>query len=815
MPAHDQYTSLELSRLLAQVANHAGSGLTRELITNIEVVFHPSRVDENLDQTTEAHNFLLNNPSVDLPGFSALTDLSELWDRIYAGELIDTLQARSLLSFFSLCAAFSGLRKKLPLGAFPRLSDVASAWQPQDHLHSQAKRIFSDEGEVRDSASPALKRIREDLRKFESRVGRDVRDMLHSIKEDSGEDALLSLRGNRFVVLMPKSLARSYEGNIVDISGSGQSIYFEPRGIGKLNAERQHLFLDEDQEVRKVLREFGILVSANVDSLKANLAILAQYDYIFARAKFANAIQASRPKMVHEGGFELEAAIHPLLFKNFVPEQLKFDREKALIISGVNAGGKTVLLKLLGLYSLMAALGCYVPGQAQLPYVSGIHADIGDDQSTLHNLSTFTAHLHFLTQLWESLKKLPADHPPLLVLVDEIGTGTEPGEGAAFAYGLICTLLDHNVKLAVTTHYDILKTLAFEHDTVKNVCLEFDQLKLRPTFRVLDNLPGQSFALAIARRWGIDPTILAYADSVLGSQEKKMATVIGELETLRKEALDATNRAQEREHEISLVQADNQELTRELGESKLKFSKQAEKIKAEMAKRIDELLTETKQKLKRKARQSSRRQDDFVKAASKSAAVARRQKSEAEEQVDTLLAQLEISALELETTDEPIIVGDLAVLEGSAIRGRVVGLKARKGEAVLEVHGKRMTLKLNRLQKVLQESKGKSLDPLAAFQKAAGLGSGKNRLVVAAESPTLDSLDLHGFTVEEAREELEAHLSHCLQGNIEVLHIQHGVGTGRLRAFVQDFLRTNIHIASFSQAAASEGGVGVTVARLK
>lgn len=801
--------------MLAQVANQAGSDLTRDLITNIEVVFHPSRIDENLDQTAEAYNFLLNNPSVDIPGYSALTDLSELWDRIFAGELIDSAQARSLLSFFSLCADLSALRKKLPLAEYPRLGDVASSWQPQDHLHSQAKRIFNDEGEVRDGASQALKRIREDLRKFEGRVGRDVREMLRSIKEDSGEDALLSLRGNRFVILMPKSMAGKHEGSIVDISGSGQSIYFEPRGIGKLNAERQHLFLDEDQEVRKILREFGILVSSNVESLKANLAILAQYDYIFARAKFANVTKGTRPEMVHDGGFELEGAIHPLLFKDFVPEQLKFDSEKALIISGVNAGGKTVLLKLLGLYSLMAALGCFVPGYAKLPYLSGIHADIGDDQSTLHNLSTFTAHLHFLSQLWERLENLPHGHPPLLVLVDEIGTGTEPGEGAAFAYGLICTLLGHNVKLAVTTHYDILKTLAFEHETVKNVCLEFDQEKLKPTFRVLDNLPGQSFALAIAKRWGIDPGILAHADTVLGSQEKKMATVIGELESLRKEALDATARAQEVEGKILLIKADNDKLTKELSESKLKFSKQAERIKAEMEKRIDELLSETKQKLKRKARQSSRKQDDFVKAASKSAAVARRQKSQAMEQVDGMLEQLEISALKPETTDDPIGLGDYAVLEGSAIKGKVVGIETRKGEVVLEVHGKRMTVKLNRLKRVAQKSADKPLDPLAAFQKAAGLGGGKERLGVYGGPVTLDSIDLHGLTVEEARESLELYLSHCLEGNIEVLHIKHGVGTGRLKAFVQDFLRHNIHISSFNQAAASEGGVGVTIARLK
>ena len=491
MRAAERYSNLEFHHLLDQLAGYAGSPLTRALIRDIDVEFHPSRVDENLDQTAEALRFLEDHPTTGLPPFAQVEDLTDLLERICAGELADPQQAKALLRFLAACMSFDRLREAMPAERYPRLADAASAWQSQGQLHALARRIFSEDGEVRDSASPELADIRARLGRFEGDMTRSVHDVLRTVKERTGEDAHMAIRGNRFVILMPRTLAGEFQGSVVDISGSGQSIYFEPAGVSQLNAERQHLFLEEDQEVRRILRDFGVQVAGRFEPLKADLAILAKYDYIFARAGHARALRATRPRMNRDGRLALRKAVHPLLFKDFVSEDLLFEEERALIISGVNAGGKTVLLKLLGLHCLMAALGCYVPGEAELPYISGLFADIGDDQSTLSNLSTFTAHLRFIDELWAALDRLGQPGLPVLVLIDEIGTGTEPGEGAAFAYGLIETLLDQPVKLAVTTHYDLLKTLAYERPGVKNVSLEFDQAELRPTFRVLDDQPGQ------------------------------------------------------------------------------------------------------------------------------------------------------------------------------------------------------------------------------------------------------------------------------------------------------------------------------------
>ncbi len=523
MLAAERYANLEFDRLLEQLAGYAGSPLTRELIRDVEIEFHPARIEENLDQTAEALRFMDDHPAGGLPPFSQLEDLTDLIERIAAGELVDPTQARTLLRFFQVCAGFDALREALPMQRYPRLADIAAPWQSLGNLHALTRRTFSEDGDVRDSASPELSDIRSRLSRFEGEVGRSVREMLRSIKDRTGEDANLAIRGNRFVVLMPRTLVREFQGSVVDMSGSGQSIYFEPAGVATLNTERQHLFLEEDQEVRRILRDYGYQIGAHYAQLRANLAVLAKYDYIFARAKHARAIRGNRPAMNRNGRFMLRGAVHPLLFKDFVPEDMYFAEEKALIISGVNAGGKTVLLKLLGLYALMAALGCYVTGDAEIPYFSALLADIGDDQSTLSNLSTFTAHLRFLTELWDELELKRASGLPVLVLIDEVGTGTEPGEGAAFAYGLIEALLEQPVKLAVTTHYDLLKTLGLERADVKNACLEFDQEQLRPTFHVLDNQPGQSFALAIAGRWGIPERIVERAQAVLGTEERKMA----------------------------------------------------------------------------------------------------------------------------------------------------------------------------------------------------------------------------------------------------------------------------------------------------
>ncbi|MDQ3023323.1 MAG: Smr/MutS family protein [bacterium] len=824
MRAAEQYRTLEFDRLLKQLGGYAQSEVTRELIENIEVVFHPARVDENLDQTTEALKFANDNPAVELPSFSAITDLRQLLSRIGLGELVSAQEARSLLAFFDTSAEFDAFRARLAASRYPRLADASASWQAITDLQQQTRRIFSDVGEIKDNASRELSRIRTSLRRFEGDAKQLMDPLLKSVRDSSGEEGLITVRHHRFVVLMPRSELRNHRGSVVDVSSTGQSVYFEPQGLAHANMERQHLFLDEDAELRRILRDYGGALSLRMPSLLANLGVLVRFDYIQARVRFAQALSANRPAMTADGGFILRRAVHPLLYRSFVAGDLSFDSQRALIISGVNAGGKTVLLKLLGLYSLMAALGCFVPGDAQLPYISGVCAYIGDEQSTAHNLSTFTAHLKFVEGLFETLNELPGS-TPLLVLIDEVGTGTEPSEGQAFAYGLISTLLDHPVKLAVTTHFDLLKVIGLERDDVKNVSLQFDQEKLKPTYRVLDDQPGRSFALAIARRWGIPVEVVDRAESVIGDEERRMGSVIGELERLRAEAEDAHAVAKSRAQEVESAKAQAEELDLELKRAKQRFAQQSERMKTEMKQRIEELLTETKRKLKNKTRQVVRKQDEYVKAVSKTAGVVRTQQSEAEELVDAMLAELDVQVEQLAPSGSGLAVGDMAAVEGSSIRGEVAELHVSKGEAVLAVSGKRMTVKLRQLRKVTSAAP-KPVDPLAKFKPKTVEPAASSRLGV--EKPqghistsyalqmqdSADTLDLHGYTIEEAREQLDEFISSCLLTNVGTVRIMHGVGTGRLRTFVQDYLKKEAHVKSVREAPGKEGGLGVTLAEL-
>jgi DNA mismatch repair protein MutS2 len=836
MRAAEQYRTLEFDRLLEQLAGYAQSEVTRELVRNIEIVFHPARVDENLDQTAELLHFANDNPAVDLPAFGRIEDLRDLLSRVGLGELISAQEARSLLAFFDTAAEFDGFRHRVASSRYPRLADAAASWQSTSDLREQARRVFSEEGEIKDNASPELSRIRNSLRKFEGEAKTLVGPLLKSVRETSGEDGLITVRHHRFVVLMPRSELRNHRGSVVDVSATGQSVYFEPQGLAHANMERQHLFLDEDAELRRILREFGGALSLRMPALLANLGVLVRFDYIQARVRFAQALSANRPAMVMSTGdgasgtgFILRRAVHPLLHRSFVPEDLTFDAERALIISGVNAGGKTVLLKLLGLYSLMAALGCFVPGDAQLPYISGVCAYIGDEQSTAHKLSTFTAHLRFVEGLFETLQE-QRDGVPLLILIDEVGTGTEPSEGQAFAYGLITTLLDYSVKLAVTTHFDLLKVIGLERDDVKNVSLQFDQEKLKPTYRVLDDQPGRSFALAIARRWNIPADVVDRAESVIGEEEKRMGSVIGELERLRAEAEEAHAVAKARAAEVEVARAQAEELDLELKRAKQRFAQQSERLKAEMKLRIEELLQETKRKLKNKTRQVVRKQDEYVKAVSKTAGVVRNQQTEAEELVDEMLAELGVQVEQLAPVEDGIAVGDMAAVEGSSIRGEVVEVNPNKGEAVLQVSGKRMNVKLRNLRKVTQAAP-KPADPLDKFKPKSTVSSGaapalsaiggmnappkhlENSYALNMQDSS-DTLDLHGYTVEEARELLDEFLSTCLLTNVGTVRIMHGVGTGRLRALVQDYLKREAHATNIRAASTKEGGMGVTLADL-
>jgi DNA mismatch repair protein MutS2 len=828
VPQSEQWAGLEFPRVLEMLGGFASSTLTRELIRNVSVVFHPARIDENLDQTAELLTLRERYPTLDFPRFSAVTDLQPLWESMAAGEVVDAAEARALRQFFELVQAFGGVRAKLTPAEFPRLADLTSSFSNMDELYSLTLRIFSPEGEVRDTASMQLAEIRHKLRRYEAEVTADLSAVMRTVRDTSGEEALLTVRNNRFVVVIPRSMLGSLQGSIVDVSGSGQSVYFEPAAISRTNAERQHLFLAEMQEVRRILLEYGQAVGGQLSLLRANLGILLRFDYVLARARFALELRAKRPRFVHDGGFILNGAVHPLLWKTFVAEDLVFDHEHALIISGVNAGGKTVLLKLLGLYSLLAGLGCYLPGEAQLPYISGVLADIGDEQSTAANLSTFTAHLQCIRQLQDQLAGMSPDDPPLLVLIDEIGTGTEPGEGAAFAYGLVTALLDRPVKLAVTTHYDLLKTLAYERPQVKNVCLQFDQEKLRATYRVLDNQPGQSFALAIAERWGVAPEVLASAHSVLGEEERKMAAIIGALETAKVDAEETRARIAAQAAELERIREDNVKLTAELRESKQKFARQAEELKAQVKQRMDDLLVDTKRRLKEKARQSVRKQDDYVKAASKTAALTRRKQDEAEAALGSMLTEMDIPAPE--PVALPVLrVGDKALLRDSRLSGSVESIDEARGTATLLVNGKRLAVKLDQLVAVDPPRPASptrprnAVDPVqlrddrARVEKAGG-GKQPSRLERSFNeglSDSSDMLDLHGMTTEEAGEQLDEFISTCLLIGHPGIRVMHGIGTGRLRNFVQSYLKRHPQVTNVRFAGLGEGGVGVTVADLR
>ncbi len=896
MPAAQEYRTLEFDRVLRALGGCAQSELTRALIEDIEIVFHPARIDENLDQTEEALRFAYEHPAIESPSFSALDDLNPLWQRLAAGELADSSAARSLIKFFKLGAEFDQYARHLDLASYPRLADLAHPWQSVEHLRALTNRIFSEEGEVKDNASSTLLAIRASLRKFEGEVRSLVKDLLKDVKDSSGEDAIVTIRNHRFVVLIPRHFAGSVKGSVVDFSGTGQSVYYEPSVLGKLNVERQHLFLEEDQEVRRILREYSERLSAEIPVLQSNLSILARFDFVLARARYASNLKAHRPAMTREGGFILRSAVHPLLWKDFVSEDLTFDGEKALIISGVNAGGKTVLLKLLGLYSLMAAIGCFVPGDAQLPYLSGVASYIGDEQSTLYHLSTFTAHLRFIKELWDKIEDGGADSLPILVLIDEIGTGTEPGEGGAFAYGLLSSLLEQPVLLAATTHFDVLKTMAYEYPgKVKNVCLQFDREKLKATYKVLDNQPGQSYALAIAESFGIDPRIVDRAKAALGQEERKMAGVIAELEQAREEAVDTRAAIRQQSEELAKIRAVNDQLATELKDAKHKFALQADSMKAEMKRRIEEMLEETKRKLKNKAKRVTRKGDEYVAAASKTSAMIKQQEAHAEEALEEMLAQLEIEADPLAGAQpvEALSVGDRVVLEGSRLQGEVLEYNAAKGEAVVSVMGKRMSVKLATLRR-LDPASQKKADPLAAFRKgaqkgeaarelpealrasmfgrqaadsaaaragasgssAAGIGGtpsasagypsgvaalpeeGKRskaagaatRAIANSSAPSTlnieenysrgmqdssNTLDLHGQHLEEAEQLLNAFMDRALVNGLDTIRVMHGVGTGRLRNFVQDYLKRNKHATNVRFAPLNEGGVGVTMADLR
>ncbi len=725
-----------------------------------------------------------------------------------------TLPAEELLDIRSTLVAARNLRRNLLKAeeTFPHLAEIAELIEECPGLVSAISQTLDERGEVLDSASAKLARLRQELRVVHGRIQEKLQRILQSSQNQYLQEPLVSMRSGRYVVPLRADAKGRIKGIVHDQSGSGATLWIEPLATVDLNNEYRGLQIAEQEEIQRILAELSQQVAEQGDSIKRVVERMAELDLIFARARYASVIHGVEPDFVdwrvfaaprppkhanerekwtppppnpHPGStIWIKGARHPLLDPaTVVPTDLTLEDDIFIVlITGPNTGGKTVSLKTTGLMALMAQSGLHLPAkEARLTIFDNIFADIGDEQSIEQSLSTFSAHITNITRVLQQVDDRS------LVLFDELGSGTDPAEGAALAQAIVSFLRDKGATTFIATHYPELKLYASQTEGATNASLLFDVDTLSPTYEMTIGLPGRSNAIAIARRLGLDETILADAMRLIGAGSHKAESLLDTIYDLREKM-----ESEEAGTRLALREAESQ--------------------RSELEKRLAEI-EEERREILAEAQAQARAEIEAVQA---ELARARRQIRDAVSLNQLKKVSQEVAAVE-ETELKPITavtappkpstkqirrklqVGDTVLVKSLDRKGEVVSIS--NNEAMVAMGRLQMRARFEDL-----EFKGR---PVEEEEEIAAGGYS-----ASVSSVTGFELDLRGKRVEEGLAELERFLDTAFLSRMPWVRIIHGKGTGRMRDGVRSALKSNTHVSSWEEGKDGEGGAGVTVAKL-
>jgi DNA mismatch repair protein MutS2 len=786
--------TLEFFRILSQLARHTSFSAGRELALALEPSSVFVEVQGALQQTREARHLLDTQGGVSLGG---VHDVRPLARHAARGAV---LQPADLLDIENTLRAGRRVRRTLDRleSQVPLLADIASRIEPCEDLADEIGRCINDQGEVLDQASQKLARLRREMRtaydRLQDRLNRIIANPQNATYL---QEPLITQRSGRFVIPIKIDFRGRIPGIVHDTSSSGATLFVEPLSVVELGNQWRQLQIEEQKEVERILAELSSRVADLADELAWTVEALAELDLALAKAHYANALEATEPGLVpfdfqsptaslqHPGStLDLRQARHPLLNpETVVPIDVHIDDEYfILVITGPNTGGKTVSLKTVGLMAAMAQAGLHLPvaeGSA-LSVFDGVYADIGDEQSIEQSLSTFSSHM---TNIIDILNR--ADERSLLLL-DELGAGTDPVEGSALARALLSHLLARRITTLVATHYSELKAFAHTTPGVENASLKFDLETLSPTYQLQIGLPGRSNAFAIAQRLGLLPEIVQAGQALISPQELETESLLAEIQQAHQEAMTARDEALRARHEVE--------------EQQRRLSARLATIEAERASTLGEARAQARQELARVRQEIENLRTELQEGRSQGTlgeewlAQARARLEEQEEAVAPLPPPLPPEEI---AQPGEIEVGDTVWITGLGTTGQVTALDDDSAEIQVGTFGVRV-------QKSDLERRGRR----KADQPQEGRVS-----VAPHPSPGME-LDLRGQRVEEILPRLDKYLDDAFLSGLPFVRIIHGKGTGALRQAVRKELHNHPLVKSFRAGQEGEGGSGVTVAYL-
>jgi len=766
---------LEYDAIRQKVVAHCATPMGAERARQMTPRTDEEAIRVALQQTSEARRLIDLAEEMPLRGVQDVRSAASL---ARAGGI---LPPESLLSIADTVESARRLRSFLLTREekCPALCVLARQLEPLPEVVNEVRRCLREDATVADSASPELARIRQRLRRLHSRITERLQATLNSSRiRNMLQEPVITMRGDRYCLPVKAEYRAQFGGIVHDVSASGATLFMEPQEVVDLGNQIREAQIAEQNEVVRILAQLSALVGKYSDPILLTCDALGELDFINARARLSVEWDAIEPALNTQGKIRLRKARHPLLKPPVVPIDVELgNRFRILLITGPNTGGKTVTLKTVGLLTLMMQSGLHVPADTgtEMAIFQNIFADIGDEQSIEQSLSTFSGHMTNIAAT------LPQCDEHTLVLLDELGAGTDPAEGAALAQAILDYLLARQARVMATTHYGELKSYAYARQGVQNASVEFDLQTLRPTYHLRIGTPGSSHAIVIAQRLGLPSSVIETAQARLAGRETEATSIMRRLEEEQRHVEEARQAAEQERREAAALR---QQLQQRLEQVESERQRLREEVTQEVQHRLHQILQQAEEAYRRLREQPRE---------NRAAQEARQQVRQAAEQMKQLLAPPAAAPTEIRE-------GDTVKVTTLNVTGTV--LQLTQDEAVVQAGAIRVTVPREALRRI--DEKPVSKAPLVSVPV--------NLSRAANISP---EIMLRMQRVDEALANLDQYLSEAYAAGLQQVRVIHGKGTGTLRKAVREYLNTHPLVASYRGADATEGGDGVTIVTLK
>lgn len=780
---------LEYNRIIKQLSDLAITAPAKEQALKLMPSSNFDEVKKSIDQTRVLSNILR------VKGPMPITDFKDVRASLKRLKVKANLNGEELGNIFLILSLakdvsqFTADLEEREIDTRPIEKTLKNLAIPED-LFKKLNQAIEYDGTVKDTASSKLMQLRHDIQSNETDIKNHMNDYISGKHTQYLSENIVTIRDGRYVLPVKQEYKNKFGGVVHDQSASGQTLFVEPQAVLVLNNRQQNLMAQERQEIHRILIELSVLAGMYQKEIKNNAEALTQLDFLSAKSKLAKAMKATEPVLNHDHVISLRKARHPLIDpKKVVPNNIDLGTSfDTMLITGPNTGGKTITLKTLGLLQLMAQAGLFITAEegSQLTVFNEIYADIGDEQSIEQSLSTFSSHMD---QIIKIMKDVTEDD---LVLIDELGAGTDPEEGASLAIAILDDLRGAQAKIAITTHYPELKLYGYNRARTTNASMEFDLKKLAPTYRLRIGIPGQSNAFAIAHQLGMNEAVVDKARSLMNDEDSDINKMI--------ERLTEQTKAAEQLHE-TLKQNVDQSITlkRQLQNGLDWYNQQVQKQLEKAQEKADEMLAKKRQKADKIINdlEEQRRAGGQVRTNKVIEAKGALNKLERENQN---LAQNKV--LQREKRRHDVSVGDTVKVLSYGQQG-VITKKLADHEFEVQIGILKVKVTDRDVEKISTQAAPKKAE--RAVRSSRGLRSTR----------ASSELDLRGQRYEEALTNLDRYIDSSLLAGLNTVTIIHGIGTGAIRNGVQQYLKRNRHVKSYSYAPANQGGTGATIVHLQ